>query len=261
MSRFHQIKSYIGHWLDTVDHHSVHSPFYYDFYNKVLKGTGGGEGQDAIEKLRLHLLENQTMVDVLDLGSGSTAFNGPRRALKDIARTSLSPAHVAQLMYRICYHAEVRKIVELGTSLGLTSLYLSYVPQANVYTFEGSHALANVAMTNFEFLERRNIDVVEGDIAHTLPEFLQQDTAKIGFALVDANHRLVPTLTYYETLMKRFDEKSIMVIDDIHRSPEMEAAWKQLRNHDLVYGSIDIYHCGILLFEPTLTRQHYVWSL
>jgi predicted O-methyltransferase YrrM len=199
------------------------------------------------------------MLDIEDHGSGR--HRNRRRKLSDIVERSASPAEYSQLMLRICQYAGAKKIVELGTSTGLTSLYLSYAPKASVITFEGSHALANVALTNFEFLERSNIELIEGEISSTLPEFLQRDTIKIGFAFVDANHSYEPTKRYFDLLMRRLDEKSIMVIDDIHNTLEMERVWYEISHHEIVYGSVDLYRCGVLFFDPALNRQRFVWSL
>lgn len=262
MSRFFQAKAFINHWLDSVEEHSLHSPFFFDFYDKVIK-TGSEEDFSAIEATRTKLLQNESLLDIVDLGSGSSSksTNGNKRKVSEITATSVAPAWLAQLYFRVCQYTEVHNVVELGTSMGLTSLYFSELPGCKVHTFEGSHALANMALTNFEYFEKKNIQLIEGDIANTLPRFLQDNLTKIGFALVDANHRYAPTIQYFEWLMKRFNEKSIMVIDDIHHSPEMEKAWNELKKHYLVYGSVDLFRCGILFFEPGLNRQHFVWAL
>ena len=255
----HQITSYVSHWLDRVTQHSIHSPYFFDFYNKVIKANKEPECSVAIENIREKLLRSPSILNIDDHGSGSN--RNQRRKLSDIVHRSVSPAEYGQLMLRICHYSGAKKIVELGTSVGLTSLYLSHAPKASVFTFEGSHALANVALTNFEFLERTNIELIEGEISTTLPEFLQRDTIKIGFAFVDANHSYEPTRRYFDLLMRRFNEKSIMVIDDIHNTPEMERAWNEISHHEIVYGSVDLYRCGILFFEPALNRQRFVWSL
>ncbi|HZY78352.1 MAG TPA: class I SAM-dependent methyltransferase [Cyclobacteriaceae bacterium] len=262
MSRFFQAKAFINHWLDSVEEHSLHSPFFFDFYDKVVKGTDAKDDFSDLEEVRSKLLANQSMIKVDDFGSGSAikSLQGNERKIADIAAASLTPAHLAQMYYRMCEYTEVHTVVELGTSMGLTSLYLSELPDIKVHTFEGSHALANIALTNFEYFEKKNINLIEGDISTTLPRYLQDNLAKIGFALVDANHRYAPTIQYFEWLMKRFNEKSIMVIDDIHHSPEMEKAWNELKKHYLVYGSVDLFRCGILFFEPGLNRQHFVWA-
>jgi predicted O-methyltransferase YrrM len=255
----HQIKAFVGHWLDRVEQHSIHSPFFFDFFNKVIRVDKQPACAPDIEDIRQKLLHNPSMLEVEDHGSGRNRKS--RRKLSDIVHRSASPGEYAQLMLRICQYTGAKKIIELGTSVGLTTLYLSYAPQAAVYTFEGSHALANVALTNFEFLERPNIELIEGEISTTLPEFLQRDTVKIGFAFLDANHSYEPTMKYFDILMRRFNEKSIMVIDDIHNTPEMERVWKDISGHEIVYGSIDLFRCGILFFDPALNRQRFVWSL
>ncbi len=218
---------------------------------------------DDIESLRKKLLENQDSIDVVDLGAGSSvaSLQSPKRKIADIAAASLTPARLAEIYFRACEYTEAHQIVELGTSMGLTSLYLSRLPDSKVFTFEGSPALANIALTHFESFGQKNIHLIEGDINVTLPRFLESNLTKIGFALVDANHRYQATIQYFEWLMKRFNEKSMMVIDDIHHSPDMKKAWEELKKHYLVYGSVDLYRCGILFFEPGLNRQHFVWAL
>jgi len=230
MSRFFQVKAYINHWLDAVEEHSLHSPFFFDFYDKVIRGKSE-EDFSRIERIRDTLLQSNDVLQIEDLGSGSQVktLYQPERRIADIATTSLTPADLAQIYFRTCQYTEVHNVVELGTSMGLTSLYFSELPDCKVHTFEGSHALANVALTNFEYLDKKNIHLIEGDIA--------------------------------TRLMKRCNEKTIMVIDDIHHSPEMEKAWKELKKHYLVYGSVDLFRCGILFFEPGLNRQHFVWAL
>jgi predicted O-methyltransferase YrrM len=75
---------------------------------------------------------------------------------------------------------------------------------------------------------------------------------------MDANHRYEPTLKYFDLLLSKIQHSSVIVIDDIHDNPEMERAWKEIKNHDLVYSSVDLYRCGIVFFDPSLTKQHVV---
>ncbi len=260
MSKAFQVKSFLSHWLNTVDEHSVHSPFFFDFHQKVIKGKEVTPDSEKIEAVRANLLSNQSEVDYQDLGSNSKHFNTQRRKLSDIAATSLMPQKWAHLLYRIALYNESKKIVELGTSMGLTSLYLSKVPKSTVFTFEGNPSMINVALTHFEFFETKNIQLIEGNIDTTLSDHLQNPT-KIQLAIIDANHRYEPTLHYFELLARRMADKGIIVIDDIHGSPEIEKAWQKLVEHDLVYGSIDLFRMGILFFDLSLNKQHYIWSL
>jgi predicted O-methyltransferase YrrM len=258
VSRYHQFKAYTSHWLNVVDEHSIHSPFFFDFYVNVVKAETNHDALKRIEQLRNKLLENDLEVNVTDYGVGSKHFTSEKRSLSKIAATSLStPAH-CELYYRILKFVEAENVVELGTSLGVTTLYLAAQKDVSVTTFEGSKALASIALTNFESFNAKNIDLVEGNIDETLPDFLQ-NPAKINFALVDANHRYEPLIRYFVGLVWRMSDKGIMVIDDIHHTPAMEKAWEELKRHELVYSSVDLFRCGLLFFDPTLQKQHFVW--
>jgi predicted O-methyltransferase YrrM len=259
VSFYYPFKAYLNHWLTAVDEHSIHSPFFFDFYTKVLRGKSDHPFFDEIEHLRTNLLSNSTLVSVVDFGAGANKKKPIKRQLSAIARTSLSSKALAEFYFRIIQSMDAKRIVELGSNLGTTALYLSTKEDAQVFTFEGSPELANVALTNFEFFEKKNIHLIVGNIDNTLLDFLQ-DPSKIHFALFDANHRAEPTLKYFNQLMRRLHERSIVVIDDIHWSEDMERAWDELRKHPLVYGSCDLFRCGILFFDPALNHQHFIWS-
>ncbi|NJN42718.1 MAG: class I SAM-dependent methyltransferase [Flammeovirgaceae bacterium] len=251
------MKTFVRHWLNEVDDHSLHSPFFFDFYKNVVRNTAGLGAFKPFEDLRLKLIENTTPITIEDLGS--TPVNGTQPTIGTVASTSLSPQKFAALYNRILHYQSATKVLELGTSMGLTALYLSQYPGSQIYTFEGNKTLANIALTHFEYFEKKNIHLIEGKIDSTLPEFLQRP-GNFSFVLMDANHRYEPTIRYFKWLVKRLDEKSIVVIDDIYRSPEMEKAWNELRRHDLVYGSIDLYRCGILFFDTRINKQHFTLS-
>ena len=259
MANFHQVKSFIRHWLYEVDDHSVHSPYFFDLYTKIVDKKNRSD-LPVLENLRRDLEANRTVLTIEDFGSGTTKGPGQQRTIGEIARTSLTPYNVAMFYLDLLYFSESKRIVELGTSLGLTTLFLAQKKDAMIYTFEGSHAITNVALTNFEWAGKKNIQLIEGNIDKTLHQFLEP-TDKIDFALIDANHRYIPTLDYYHRISRRLKASSIMIIDDIHRSEEMEKAWKEISQDTLVYGCVDLFRCGILFFDPALNKLHYTWSL
>jgi predicted O-methyltransferase YrrM len=252
------IRSFITYWLDAVDDHSIHSPFFFEFYNVVQDKTPVW-GADEIEDVRTKLLNNPFPIEVTEMGSGTQPISGKEK-LSDIALRSLAPKEMAELYARIVKYLKAESIVELGTSLGITTLYLALRNETQVVTLEGNKASADIALTNFEFFDKRNISVVHGNIDKTLKEALF-NIRKVDFVLIDANHRYEPTMRYFDLVSKRVKEKSVVIIDDIHRSPEMAKAWNEIIKHDLVYGSIDLFRCGILFFEPSLGKQHFVWEL
>ena len=257
MSKFSQALYFIRHWLHAVDAHSLHAPFLYRLYTSCIKHDTPQKQCDSIEHLRRQLLENTAFIPVEDLGAGSQHPGGSHRRIKDIARASLAPAHLSRLYCRLAEYLQCTTLVELGTSLGINTLYLGTCKNATVYTFEGRSSIATTARHCFQKAGARNIQLIEGNIDNTLPSFLNNDL-QIDFALMDANHRHAPTLDYFSQMLSRFHDKSVVVVDDINYRREMNRAWKDMIAFPQVTLSIDMFRTGILFFDPSLNKQHVV---
>jgi len=250
-----RIKSYLSYWLEAVDEHSLHSPFFFDLYTTQIKPPVSRKQFSHIEGLRQKLLNDHRTVLVKDLGSGGK--ENALRKISGIARTSLSTPRYSAIFLRLINYFQSKFIIELGTSLGINTLYLAEKDDAAVTTFEGASGIADIAELTFEFAGKKNINLITGNIDKTFPDALQE-IRRVDFAFFDANHLFEPTLRYFELLLKRVHEKSILVLDDIHHSPEMESAWQVIKNHRLVYGSADLFRCGIVFFDPSLNKQHVI---
>jgi predicted O-methyltransferase YrrM len=250
-----RIKCFLSYWLEAVDEHSLHSPFFFDLYTRQIKPVSPSPGYPHIESLRNKLLHDHRTIPLRDLGTGGKERSS--RKISDIAKTSLSSPRFSAIFARLISYFNASCVVELGTSLGITTLYLAEKSDATVTTFEGAPAVADIAALTFEFAGKQNIDLVMGNIERTLPAFLQR-VRKVDFAFIDANHRYDATLRYFEWLLKKVHEKSVIVIDDIHHSPEMHQAWQTIRNNRLVYASSDLFRCGIVFFDPSLNKQHVI---
>jgi predicted O-methyltransferase YrrM len=257
MPTFFQFKTYFTYWLDQVSEHSLHSPFLFDFYTKVLHAKSDPALFHAIEQQRKEYLNDTTLLSIQDPGAGSLNLKTSSRQVCDIARTSLSSSKYSTLYARTIQYFNCKSILELGTSLGINTLYLASNPGSVVTTLEGASPVANIALAAFRNLNATNIKLIEGNINSTLYTYLG-NCASLDFAFLDANHRYEPTLKYFDAIVHKIHSKSIVVLDDIHYSPEMEEAWNLVRKHALVYASIDLYRCGLLFFDPSLNKQHVV---
>lgn len=257
MSLLFQSRAYITYWLNAIGSHSLHSPFFFDFYSSVVANDAISETYEVPENIRSCMLSDRSPIDVTDLGSGSRINGEPTRRICDIARVSLSPPRRSRLLDRLARHYGCVHIVELGTSLGINALYLASDKNRRVVTFEGSPEISRVAKANFAAAGASNIEQVEGDIAVTLPAYLK-DNQPLDLVFMDANHRYAPTMAYFELIRPALHRKSIVILDDIHYHPEMEKAWQELRDHTAVGGSGDLFRTGILFFDPSLNKQHVV---
>ena len=259
MKYLYAIRQYLHYWLRAVNEHAIHSPFLFEFYTKVIKADSRLDF-DEIEALRKSLKQSQETIAFKELGAGSKKDNAQHRKVSTIASSVATPARFSRLIYRIIQHFDYHVCLELGTSLGLNTLYMQCAqPKAQVYTFEGSPGVAELARQQFDQLDQHQIQLVEGNIDHTLKDTLAK-IPKVDFAYVDANHRYAPTLDYFEQLLPKMAEDGMIILDDIHWSPGMNQAWKEICQRPEVTLSLDLFEGGILFFKPGLKKAHYILS-
>ena len=245
--------------------HGIHSPFVFDFITKVLNDKIHYPEYDAIEKLRNELLNDKTLLTIEDLGAGSSvdktnlpAGQASQRTVASIAKNAMKSKKYGQLLFRIVKKYKPQNILELGTSLGITTSYLaSATPEAKVFTMEGSKVIADKALNNFKLLNLLNIKLIKGNFNETLTTVVH-DLLSVDFAFIDGNHRKEPTIQYFNSVISKINNFSIVVLDDIHWSREMEEVWDICKKNESVTLSIDLFFMGFLFFRKEMKeKQHF----
>ncbi len=270
-SRFQLAKKYCHYYLVASNGrgHGVHSPFVYDFIKAVLNDTRHYHEYDAIENLRRRLKQDIAVLEVEDMGAGSVwdAGTGTRseatrqRRVADIAAQAAKPRKWGQLLFRIARYYQPHTILELGTSLGLSTAYLAKgAPVAEVWTIEGAGSVAAVAGKNFESLGLNHIHSLVGGFDELLTApVLSGEIGPIDMAFIDGNHRYEPTLRYFDILASRVSGSSVLVFDDIHWSEEMEEAWVSIQRDERVLLTIDLFFVGLIFIrEEFKVKQDFV---
>lgn len=238
--------------------HGIHSPFIFKFITQVLNDRQQYPAYKKVETLRKNLLRNKKILNIEDFGAGSAIDRTDRRTVASIAKNSSKSKKYGQLLYRIVNYYQPGIILELGTSLGITTSYLALAnPDAKLVTLEGDKETASVADQNFRSLGLYNIKPEVGNFDMTFPTVIH-DFSSIDFAFIDGNHRREPTERYFHQLLTKVHNDSILIFDDIHWSREMEQAWKIIRDHPAVRCSLDLFSLGIVLFRQEFReKQHF----
>jgi len=238
--------------------HGVHSPFVFEFITKVMNDFTIYDDYARVEGLRKELLKDTTELEVKDMGAGSAKNSSNRRTIASIAKNVAKPKKFGQLLYRMVKYYQPKTVLELGTSLGITTSYLALAnPDTSVITMEGAPEIAAKAQENFQKLDIGNVRVVEGNFDDTLAGVLEQHP-KIDFAFIDGNHRREPTERYFNQLLPHIHNDSLLIFDDIHWSKDMEAAWENILQHEAVTCNIDLFFIGIISFRKEFKeKQHF----
>ena len=259
-SKLRLAQKYISFYLSAANGkgHGMHSPFVFDFINKVLNDRTKYSAYETVERMRATLRNDRTTIEVDDMGAGSAVHSPGKRSIAAIAANAAKAPRHAQLLYRMVQYYKPATVIELGTSLGISSSYLALAHlNAKITTLEGSRALAERAAANFACLGLQNITLVTGNFDDTLPGVLKE-IGKVDFCFIDGNHSCEPTIRYFTQLLPSINNDTILIFDDIHWSSGMEQAWQTIRQHPTVRCSIDLFFIGVVLFRKEFKeKQHF----
>ncbi len=235
--------------------HGIHSPFVFNFIVNVLNKKANNKHFSEIENLRKKLKSDNSIINITDLGAGSHKNKSNNRTIKEIAKNSVESKKNAELIYKICNYYNCKNVLELGTSLGITSSYIA-LSKANLTTIEGCKNIAKQAKKNFTKLNINNIKLIVNNFDNELPLQLQKN--KFDLIFFDGNHRYNATIKYFNTAIEFAENNTIFIFDDIYWSPEMTKAWNEIKKDKRVKVSIDLFHLGILFFCNELSKQNFV---
>jgi predicted O-methyltransferase YrrM len=258
---FQLAKKYLHYYRTALNGkgHGMHSPFVFQFILHVLNNKSGYEAKGSIETLRQILMKDNTLLQIEDLGAGSRKNTSTQRTICSLAKSAVKPRKYGEVLFRLAKYYGSENIIELGTSLGITSAYLATShPRARLKTIEGSIAIHNKAVENFHHLGLENVEAIQGNFDIELPLVLQK-LRKVDIGYIDGNHRYEPTIRYFRQLLEHSHNDTILVFDDIHWSREMEEAWAEIKQHPAVRCTVDIFFLGfVFLRHEFKIPQHFI---
>ena len=258
MLNFRFAKDYLLHRFKAKTRHGVHSPFVYRLIDKVIYDFEPKKVYADIEALRKQLLNDKRSIQVTDLGAGSKVNNDQTKKISDIARNALKPRRLAQLLYRLAADLKPLNIIELGTCLGITTVYLQNAsPKAKVYSLEGSPETAAVALETFQKAGLTNIAEITGNFDDTLPGVIKE-LDQLDFVFVDGNHQRDATIKYFEWCLAKVHEDTMLIFDDIYWSEGMKEAWQEIKAHPRVTVTVDLFWIGLVFFKQGRAKEDFL---
>ena len=251
-------KDYLLHRFKAKNRNGIHSPFVYRLVDKVIYDFDDKKVYTEVENLRKQLLIDTRIITITDLGAGSHVNNNRQKKISDIAHNALKPAKLAQLLYRLAADSQPRNIIELGTCLGITTIYLQKAaPSAKVYTLEGCPETAGIAEETFKKAGINNVELVTGNFDTTMPGVIN-NLEQLDFVFVDGNHQKEATLKYFEWCLPKVHENTLLVFDDIYWSEGMKEAWNEIKAHPKVTVTIDLFWIGLVFFKQGRVKEDFL---
>jgi len=250
---------YINYQLTAYTEHDLHSPFLYNFYMELIKNKHPFGDFEELNLIRKKLLTNSNTIEITDFGAGSRKLHSNKRQINQIVKHGIAQKKQAEFLYRLINKFTPNTIIELGTSIGLTSLYLSKAsPKSTIYTIEGCPNLYHLSSNLFQEQGIKNIQQINGNFNSEFPQLLSQ-VLSLDFLYIDGNHAYEPTMNYFKMALEKKNSNSIFVFDDIYWSEGMQQAWKEICEHPEVRVSLDLFYFGIVFFRTeNKNKEHFV---
>lgn len=234
--------------------YGIHSPALFELVNRVIFNASGLHVPGEIGSVHRQILRNHTLIGGEDPGATSRVDQAESRTVRSFVRHSSVSFRYGALLYRITSWFKPETILELGTGLGISTLYLAgAAPGVPLHTIEGNDARADFSSHLFKRCGLSAVQVHAGEMEEML-ERVSGIAGKRFLAFVDGNHRYEPTLRYIRWILGRAGEEAVIILDDIYWSKGMQQAWKEIIRWPEVRVSIDLFHMGILLFRKDLAK-------
>ena len=157
------------------------------------------------------LFKNTSTINVTDYGAGSKVFSSNKRQVSKIAKNAGISNKRAKLLMNLMQYYKPTSILEIGTSLGLSTAALSIsLPNSSITTLEGCKETAKIALDLFNKYQFKNTKLIIGNFDETLAKQLNENTliraggmVKTGSIIKDTNSlNVVFTVTDYQNDLK-----------------------------------------------------------
>lgn len=134
-----------------------------------------------------------------------------------------------QLLYRLAQHFNPHRVVELGTGMGISKMYLS-------------RALPHAHITSLEH---------DGSIKHTTNKLKHIDMAFINY------YDPAELLTAFELLLPKFSPESVLIICNVYGDPMAKQSFQAIKIHPKVTGTIDLFWLQLVFFREDVDKEHF----
>ncbi|WP_197494104.1 O-methyltransferase [Lewinella sp. 4G2] len=215
---------------------------------------------DRVESYRNQLLGSTEIVDFKVFGSDDT------ETISNVCKAATSPKIWARLIYALASEFEAKKVLEIGTNLGVSGSYLLEALRHNsdsqLVTMEGMPRYVEISRNQFKAITNEDrFEVIEGKYEDTFDDMIDRHQ-DFDLLFIDGNHQKGPTLEYYEKLLKVSTRPSVWIFDDIYWTNGMKEAWDIIRQNPETSYSIDLYKTGLVVVDPSVSvPKHFALHL
>lgn len=229
--------------------YGIHSPSLFYLVSKIIEDDNSYYCFDKVESLRTFLIKTNKEIP--------TEGEGGKRKVKDLIKSqNFSPVY-DQLLFRLVNHFKPRTVLEVGDTIGLSTLYLALSDsRRNIYSVGDSAELSRFSCQLLKKNDIENVHLKHGvekdNIRRILKEMAVVDFIYFGREVTSEKIRMVSN-----ALGELVTSQTVVIMSDIYRTSEKEHVWGELKKHPRVRVALELFHYGILICNEELQKEEF----
>lgn len=255
-----RLRSALRWYANASTRHDVEDARLVAFVQEVYRDDRHYHAFDLVRAIRNYWSQRKGTVKLQSLGAPSKTTRRAERTVSSLVKTNAIDDRCGRLLFRLTLWLRADRILEFGTNAGISTLYLHAADtRALLETVEGNPEVAALARETFA---KAGASPQLHPYVSRFDTWLENNWPKnppeqpLDLFFLDGDHRYQPTLDYVRRLLPAATAQSVFVVADIHWSEGMEQAWTDLKRFPEVRASLDLYHFGLLFFDPKMEPQH-----
>ena len=257
------LKDLFGFLVKSKSAHSIDSPTVLGLYTHLH----GAHSLDREHVRRIEAYRRKCHQDISPLSEESKGL--PSRShvgsktVATVVASAVSGRHKCELLYKIAEHFKSKDILELGTSLGISTAYLALPDSVDsVVSIEQSEKLSKMA-TSFLHEIDPSIKLMNMSFKEGL-RLLEEDDTSYDLIYIDGDHSYAASLEHLNSCKGLLKDTGVVIMDDIYWSEQMKKAWITAKADSSFNMAIDMFYFGLLtkipkLREPVHMRVNPFW--
>ncbi len=256
MANLFLAKKCIYYWLTSRHKRGfgIHSPFLFNLITKGFRQDDKIFINNDIENIYKSFFKNNTPISLTPFGAGSKVSSSLVRSPAQIVKNEVMPLKYRILLSKLINYFNSKNIIELGTSLGITTAYIAAATKGNIITVEGEPNIHELAKQTFSKLGLKNITAINS----SFDDFLANNKLKYDFVVIDGNHTYEATVKYFNILLTYTSSDTVWIFDDIYWSEGMAKAWQYIIKHLQTTLTLDLCRMGIAFTNQRLSKQYFM---
>lgn len=219
----------------------VHSPFMFYFITKVIE-----------EKLPFYRFAQLRSLRRI-LAKSTKEVSGKR--MSAWVKEEMSEAYL-QMLFRFVHALKPNTMVEMGTSIGLTSAYLATPnTKARLLTVGNDAELMKLAAMNLQKVGADHVQLFESGWNEAKNVWREVDCC--DFLFFSSKFPAEYVRDVWDQGASKMTDAAVVVMADIYRDKERMDVWQELQKCEKVRVCLDLHHYGLLFFDEKLQRESY----